>query len=133
MTIRVVDASALVELLRRSPAGDQVDRALRGCHVVAPAHLDAEVPSALARLTRAGELDEGRVTHLIDVLSRSPIRRSPTAPFLAAAWALRSNVAMRDALYVALADRLDVELVTADRRLAAAPGLPVPVVVVGDG
>ena len=36
---------------------------------------------------------------------------------------LRADVSPYYALYVALAEALDAELVTADRRLAAAPGL----------
>ena len=39
------------------------------------------------------------------------------------AYELRSNVTPYDAAYVALAEALRCELVTADARLAAAPGL----------
>lgn len=39
----------------------------------------------------------------------------------------RENVSAYDAAYVALAEALDAELVTADARLAAAPGLRCPV------
>ncbi len=39
------------------------------------------------------------------------------------AWELRANVTVYDALYVALAELLDVVLVTADARLTRAPGL----------
>ena len=38
------------------------------------------------------------------------------------AWALRESVTCYDACYVALAELLDVPLVTLDRRLARAPG-----------
>jgi len=37
-------------------------------------------------------------------------------------WELRHNLTVYDAAYIALAEQLDVVLVTADRRLAAAPG-----------
>ena len=40
------------------------------------------------------------------------------------AWTLRNNVTYYDALYVALAARLGYPLLTADARLARAPGLP---------
>ena len=48
------------------------------------------------------------------------------------AWALRENVSYYDALYVGLAEALGCELVTADRRLAHAPGVGCPVVVLPD-
>ena len=50
--------------------------------------------------------------------------RYPHGPLATAAWALRDNVTYYDALYVALAARLGYPLLTADARLARAPGLP---------
>ncbi|MGH9068783.1 MAG: PIN domain-containing protein [Acidimicrobiales bacterium] len=44
------------------------------------------------------------------------------------AWDLRRNLTIGDALYVALARRLPVALVTADDRLSRAPGLRVRVI-----
>ena len=38
-------------------------------------------------------------------------------------WELRANVTVYDAVYVALAELLDAPLVSADRKLANAPGL----------
>jgi len=49
------------------------------------------------------------------------------APLLARAWGLRDSVGACDAQYVALAELLEAPLVTADRRLARAPGLRCPV------
>jgi predicted nucleic acid-binding protein len=46
---------------------------------------------------------------------------------LAAQWELRTNLSAYDALYVALAERLDAPLLTADARLARAPGPRCPV------
>ena len=39
------------------------------------------------------------------------------------AWELRSNATVYDAVYVALAELLDAPLVTADSKLANAPGI----------
>ena len=47
----------------------------------------------------------------------------PTAPLLHRAWELRDNVTSYDACYVALAEALDGVLLTADLRLAGAPGV----------
>lgn len=45
-------------------------------------------------------------------------------------WALRDNVSAYDATYVALAEALDCPLLTADARLANAPGVRCVVVTV---
>jgi predicted nucleic acid-binding protein len=47
------------------------------------------------------------------------------------AWNLRHNVSFYDATYAALAARLDLPMVTADVRLARAPGLPCRVELIG--
>lgn len=127
----VVDASALLELLLGTETGSQVRRALRDAETVAPAHLDAEVLSALGRLAREDRLPPGAVRVRLRALARAPIGRFAFAPLLEDAWAMRENVAMRDALYVALARRLDASLLTADGALSRAPGLGVPVTFVG--
>jgi predicted nucleic acid-binding protein len=48
--------------------------------------------------------------------------RYPTLPLMRRAYELRANVSAYDAAYVALAEVLGCELLTADRRLAGAPG-----------
>lgn len=128
MATVVVDASAAVELFLRTAAGLQVGRFLAAATAAAaPAHFDAEVFSALGRMARDSAIDEAAVAPALAVLARAPIQRAPVAPLLAEAWSLRANVTQRDALYVVLARRLGATLLTADRRLAKAPGLGVPV------
>ncbi|MGH3096846.1 MAG: type II toxin-antitoxin system VapC family toxin [Streptosporangiales bacterium] len=116
----VVDAAAAVELVRRTKAGKRAADELRGRAAAAPAHLDAEVLSALARIARDDPDDASLVPQRLRQLARAPITRYPCAPLLEGAWSLRANVAIRDALYVVLAQRLGAELVTADARLARA-------------
>lgn len=60
-----------------------------------------------------------------------PIQVHPTAPLLRRIWALRDNLSAYDACYVALAEGLDVALLTADGRLAGAPGIGCAVEVIG--
>ena len=132
MRVRALDASAFVELILRSDAGLEVERELRGCTVVAPAHFDAEVFSALGKLFRAGDLDEGRVEIGLGQLARVPLIRYPVAPLLRDAWALRHNLTLRDALYIALARRLKATFLTADARLARAPDVGVSLIVVAN-
>ena len=130
MPIVVVDASAAVELLLRTPAGRQVGHSLGAASATAPAHFDAEVFSALGRLARDGAMNDALVVPALVELARAPIRRLPVAPLLEEAWALRDNISLRDALYVVLGRRLEASLLTADARLARVPGLGIPVTVV---
>lgn len=123
----MVDASAVVELLLRTTAGLAVERTIEDSSLAAPAHLDAEVLSALGRLTRGGEVPEERVAPALEALARAPIRRYPLEPLLAEVWALRANVSLRDGLYLALAQELRAPLLTTDGRLARAPGFGVEV------
>jgi predicted nucleic acid-binding protein len=122
--ILVVDASATVDLLVRSDTGEQVRRALADVEdatLMTLAHLDAEVLSALARLHRADVLTQRQVTELLDRLATLAMRRLPITPsLLRAAWALRDNVAARDALYVAATRAVHGKLLTTDDRLARA-------------
>jgi predicted nucleic acid-binding protein len=111
----VLDASVVVDLLMRDAA-----MLPSGSELVAPAHLDAEVLSALARLTRAGVLSSSAVDDMLAGLVELPLRRMPLPPLLASAFGLRDNISVHDGLYVALAYQLDASLLTLDRRLAAA-------------
>ena len=117
-TLLVVDASVVVEVLRRSDRGDLVAARIRGATLAAPAHLDAEVLSALGRMVRAGGAEGARVTRALDRLVRLPVERFPIAPLLRRAWDLRGHIAVRDGLYVACAETLGATLLTCDGRLA---------------
>jgi predicted nucleic acid-binding protein len=124
----VVDASAIVDLLLQTDEGTVVAARLRGATLLAPAHLHAEVLSALGRLHRAGDVPSATVDDALDDLADAPILRVPAAPFLGPAWALRDRYALRDALYVALATAAEATLVTSNAplaRQAAADGVTV--------
>lgn len=127
MTARllVVDASVVVEVLRRSERGDAVAHAMRGATLAAPAHVDAEVLSALGRLVRGGEAEPARVARALEHLARLPVERYPLPPLVQRAWALRDNIALRDGLYVACAETLDATLLTLDGRLARTAPVPI--------
>jgi predicted nucleic acid-binding protein len=114
----VIDASAAVEALLGSTTGEAVRRRMRGTQLHAPAHLDAEVLSALGRLHRAGELRADAVTTQLTELAAAPIARHPLPELLAAAWQLRDRLRLVDALYVALSEQVGARLLTTDARLA---------------
>lgn len=111
----VVDASVVVQLLLYGSPALPV-----GAVLVAPAHIDAEVLSALSRLCRAGQVSAPAVEDMLDGLAEMPVRRVQLPQLLQPAFALRDNVAQRDSLYVVLAQHLDAALLTLDTRLAAA-------------
>jgi predicted nucleic acid-binding protein len=123
----VLDASAFVDLLLGNPVGGAVRKRLAGQSLHAPAHIDAEVLSALGRLGRAGHLDDDTVTRLLGRLVDAPIERHPVHGLVAGAWARRHQLRLADALYVELAAAREAALVTTDRRLRAVPRVDVVV------
>lgn len=123
MTVLVIDASVLVIALGDDGLpGDTARARLRGETLVAPELVDLEVLSALRRQWAAGTVDRRRVELALADLRDLRLQRVPHQPLLLRCWELRENVGVYDASYVALAEILDATLVTADARLASAPG-----------
>ncbi len=119
----VVDASVVVAALGDDgPDGDLARLRLRGERLAAPHLIDLEVISAWRRLASAGDLDARRVQLAIADLRDLRLDRVPHGPLLERCWELRANLTVYDAAYVAVAERLDAALLTADHRLAGAPG-----------
>lgn len=127
----VVDASVLVVALADDDIdGDTARAALRGATLAAPEIVDLEVLSVLRRQLSAGLLDRRRAELALVDLTELPLERAPHRPLLARCCELRHNFTPYDASYVALAEALGTVLLTADRRLAAAPGVRCEVSVV---
>jgi predicted nucleic acid-binding protein len=72
-------------------------------------------------------LTADQIGQAIDKLMAAPLRVTQIRGLFADAWRLRANVTFADAMYVALAEHLDADLVSDDSRLAKASGLPVRV------
>lgn len=120
----VVDASVVVTALADDNAdGDRARTRLRGERLVAPHVIGLEVVSAWRRLATAGHIDERRASLAMADLVALRVERVSHEPLLARCWELKANLTVYDAAYVALAERLDVTLLTADARLAGASGL----------
>lgn len=124
----VLDASAIVDLLVDSPLATRVRDRLEDTAWHAPAHLDAEVLSALGRLARGGHLPETDIQPRLDLLASMPVQRQLLPPLLLGAWARRADLRLVDALYVELAHQLNAPLITTDQRLARATPLADPIV-----
>lgn len=120
----VIDASVVVTgLADDGPDGDRVRTRLRGERLAAPHVIDLEVASAWPRLVSTGNLDERRAALALADLDVMRIERAPHRPLLARCWELRQNLTIYDAAYVALAELMEVPLLTGDGRLADAPGV----------
>jgi predicted nucleic acid-binding protein len=120
----VVDASVLAAFYTADdPRRDQVVQRLAGGHALfAPAHLDAEVVSALRGMARRSPVVERSAAEALRHLAGFPIRRMELLPLLERMWQLRDTITSYDAAYVALAECLDGPLITCDGKLAAASG-----------
>jgi predicted nucleic acid-binding protein len=124
---RVLDSSALVELLVGRIRGDDVD--LFDGHFSAPDILLVETTGGLRRSERSGVDSVERVGVLLGALLEMPIELVDSRELLERAFELRHSMTIQDASYVALAEQLECGLLTSDRRLARAPGVNVPVTV----
>ena len=96
---------------------------MRNDQLAAPGLIDVEVVSALRRLVRTEVVGVGRAQNAIDDLPFSPVIRAPHVRLVARVWELRDNLSAYDASYVALAEATNCPLLTADRKLASAPGI----------
>ena len=123
----VVDASAaLAALLNAGPAR----RALADNPLHAPHLIDTEVASGLRRHVWAQRLGADAGWAALDVFRRLGMTRYPGSGLLDRVWELRDNLSAYDACYVALAELLGCDLLTADARLSRAPGIRCAITVV---
>ncbi len=114
----VIDASALVDFLAGS-SSDALDELIASERLQAPSIVDLEFLSALRRLERlapSGAAAGAAVT----AFGTLAIRRYEPAALRDRIWQLRHNFSPYDASYVALAEALEVPLLTADLRFARA-------------
>lgn len=128
----VVDASILAPALADDNSdGDAARAALRDQALAAPELIDLEVASVWRRQVMAGQLETRRADLAVADLLALPLQRIPHRQLLTRCWELRQNLTPYDAAYVALAELLDVVLVTGDKRLSRSPGLRCRVQVIG--
>lgn len=90
--------------------------------MLAPEVIDLEVASVWRGLVTSSQMTEQRAAEALADLSGLPMVRAPHTWLMGRIWELRHNVTPYDAAYVALAELMDVPLVTADRKLTQASG-----------
>lgn len=131
----VVDASAALELLLRTPGAAALEGRLFGAGETlhAPHLIDLEIAQVLRRFAQGGVLTPARCGEALDDWRGFSVRRYPHEMLLPRVWALRETLTAYDAAYVALAEALDAPLVTTDAKLARASGHGARVEVVRGG
>ncbi len=133
MKLVVVDASALAEYLLRTDRGPGVAPVVESpdhdLHV--PALCDVELSAVLRRALLSGRLGIRRARSALRDHLDLPLVRHGHRRSLARMLELRENVSAYDAAYVALAERIDADLLTADAALARAVGTRTDVNVLG--
>lgn len=125
MSEYVIDASALVACLaRKDVVGAALRKLIGGTRTHAPYLIDAEVGQALRGLERRGEITEKDALIGMQGIRGLVDERYDHLALLGDAWAIRRSITFYDGLYVVLAERLSLPLLTGDIRLSKAPGLP---------
>ena len=120
----VIDASVLAYVVGDDGSdGRRARQEFRNAgDIAAPDLVDVETVAVLRKRWLAGSVSDHRFAAAVDDLGQLYLDRYPTLPFMQRACQLRANVAAYDCAYVALAETLGCELLTADRRLASATG-----------
>jgi predicted nucleic acid-binding protein len=122
----VVDASVVVDLVAPDVGNDAPARArfgkwaAAGTELLAPGLLWLETANALLTGIRRGRWSGADADAASALLERIPVRRADQARDQARAFELArryDNWPVYDMVYVALAERLGTELITADQRL----------------
>jgi predicted nucleic acid-binding protein len=120
----VVDATVLTPaLVDDGSDGDRARDRLAGEELAAPELIDLEVASVLRRALQVGRVDERRTEQALNDLAELPLLRGAHLPLIPRIWELRSEMTPYEASYIALAEALDVVLLTADIGLARATGV----------
>lgn len=125
----VYDSSVYIDALVATGApGTAARAALRDRTVLeVPAIFPAEAVSALRALVSRAELSPIRAATALEQVRTTRTIQYPFEPFAKRAWELKDNLTVYDAWYVALAEWLETDLITADDRLVGAIGPRCPV------
>jgi predicted nucleic acid-binding protein len=120
----VIDASVLANVVGDDGSDGQRARAeFRGAgDIAAPDLVDVQTVAVLRKRWLAGTVTDQRFATAVEDLGQLDLDRYPVLRFMRRAYELRANVTAYDSAYVALAEELGCELLTADRRLASASG-----------
>jgi len=127
----VVDASVIIHVLVDAAVEPHIiDRLESANGLLAPHILDLEVINGIRKQLFLKNLTLQQAVESIDAFKSLTIDRRPTDMFVDRIWELRSNLTPYDAAYVALAETVDLPLITRDSKIAKVKGLTIPVILV---
>lgn len=119
----VVDSGVIAEaFLDAGEVGEWARHWIAPGEVIAPQLMLVEATNILRREESYGSISRSTASAAFSELLELKIELFPYHPFASRIWELRANVTAYDAWYVALAEFLDVPLVTVDSRLSRATG-----------
>jgi predicted nucleic acid-binding protein len=114
----VIDACALVETFVGAAPDPDLRKRVRASALYAPEVLALEVLDVLHRLVRRGLVDEQQADRVVHWLTQAPIAEHTHRPLIPRIWELRHSIRPYDGAYIAVAEELDLPLVTCDAKLA---------------
>ena len=127
MASYVIDSSVAVEYLLGTPVGLTIADVVENNDLVAPELLDIEVLSALRGFVLRNQISSDDALDAIREISALEIERVSHRHLLLSTWHHFRNVSSYDAIYLAVAQDLNVAVITADSKLSRAPSLDVAV------
>lgn len=122
--IAVVDTSALIDLFTVDIPELDASLADRLSHVIphVPDIVDVEYHHALRGLLIGRKISSSRAEHARALFTDTPKIRFPSSDLTQRIWSLRHNLGAYDACFIALAEALEVPLITCDAKQAGASG-----------
>jgi predicted nucleic acid-binding protein len=124
----VIDTSALLEIVTGTRPDPDLRRRVLAGEGVAPELIDVEAASVLRRSVLHDGADPGGAGAALAAVGAAPITRVSHRTLMTRIWELRGSITGYDAAYVALAERLEVPLLTCDARLARSNGHRVEII-----
>ena len=127
----VVDASVIIHVLVDAAVEPNIiDRLESSNGLLAPHLIDLEVINGIRKQLFLKNINVRQADTAIDDFHSMTIDRRATHMFIDRIWELRSNLTPYDAAYVALAEMVDLPLITRDSKIAKVKGLKAPIILV---
>ncbi len=118
----VIDASVAVEIFIKSSLGVRHEARVLSTTRHAPHLINLELTQALRRLVSSGAVAIRIAEEALNDFRSAALNLHGHDPLLPRIWALRNSLSAYDASYVALAETLDMPMLTCDAKLSRSHG-----------